>query len=329
MKKTKTYVLLTYCISLLMISASISVAAEETEDFDRFEARIGLGVILIDSGNNLNPKGSKAYLTDLNYAAKKELMTLPMILPNVAYDIGDQGGLKLHFDTTPPIDEVGSFVFNFGGSYSIPEIGTFDIRAFASPFSEAWQDPYITGVARKTTDTSIYGASIAFNKIMGTGLRVNMVYMNDDVDEDVIGDLMPELARDGAVYALNANYSFYISKTFELRPRLSIRKGEYDGESNSFTKYKIDLEARYRVGRLVLIPRIFYSHSKYDEINPIFNETRENDSYGFKFMANYIAPFGLRNWSTQALLGYSKGDSNITFYDSEAMNIGAFLTYRF
>jgi hypothetical protein len=327
MKKTWVYSMLVCCIFFFTIS--VAVSAEESEERDRLEAKIRLGVMFINSGNNLNPYGSKAYLNDLNSAADKESMTIPLILPDVTYDIGDQDGVKLYFNTEPPIDEVGGFVINFGGSYPIENVGIIDINAFFTPFEEVWENPYITGVDRQTTRTSRYGARVAFNRILGTGLRVNVVYMNDDVDEDVIGKLMPELSRDGAVYALNANYSFNVTKTFELRPRMSIRKGEYDGDSNSFTKFKMDLEARYIIGRLALIPRIFYSCSEYDEINPIFNKPREDDGYGISLMANYTAPFGWQNWSTQAMAGFSRGDSNITFYDSEAINLGAFLTYHF
>lgn len=310
------------CISFI----AVSVSAEER---DRFDGRVGLGVMFIDSGNNLNPSSSKAYLNDLNSAADRELKTIPLILPDVAYDIGDQDGLKLYFNTEAPIDEAGGFAFNFGGSYQFKGVGILDISTFFTPFEEAWQNPYITGVERQTSSTSKIGAKVAFNRIMGTGLRINVAYMNDDVDDDVIGELMPELARDGDIYALNANYSFEISKTFELRPRLSIRKGEYDGVSNSFTKVKIDLGARYIINRLVLIPRISYNYSEYDEINPIFNETRQDDGFGINLLANYIAPFGWRDWSSQAIVGYSRGDSNITFYDTESVSLGFFLTYRF
>lgn len=72
-----------------------------------------------------------------------------------------------------------------------------------------------------------------------------------------------------------------------------------------------------------------YSHSDYDKVNSIFAETRENDSYGMNVMTNYMAPFGLRNWSLQLLAGYSKGDSNIDFYDTEGFSLGTFASYQF
>jgi hypothetical protein len=114
-----------------------------------------------------------------------------------------------------------------------------------------------------------------------------------------------------------------------LRPRLSVRKGEYDGESNSFIKGKFDLEARYTIDKLTLLPRVFYSHSTYDKIDPIFAKTRTNDGYGAMMIVSYTAPFNLEHWTLQGLVGYSRGESNITFYDTESVSGGIFMSYRF
>lgn len=313
---------------LTMAFFSKDSSASEIEE-NTFDGRFGIGGIMIYSANNLNPKGSYKKIDDLESAADKKLNVVPVILPEVTHDIGEPKGFKFHFSTTPPIDEAGGFAFILGTSYQAGTLGIFEASTFFTPFEEAWEDPYVTGVSRKTTSTSKYGAKIGYNRIMGTGLRLNVVYMNDEVDEDVIGSLMPEMARDGAIYALNANYSFYVTKSFELRPRASIRKGDYDGEANSFTKYKFTVEARNMVGRLMFISKVYYSYSGYDKTNPIFATTRDNNGYGASLMTNYMAPFGFSDWSLVGLLSLSKGDSNINFYDTEAITVGAFLTYIF
>lgn len=288
--------------------------------------RIGIGAMFINSGNNLNPKGSDKNIDDLDSAANKKLTIIPLIVPSLTYAVKDSGGLKFYFDTRPPIDEVGGFAINTGGSYPT-KIGIIDTSLYFTPFSEAYKNPYETGVDRASTSTSKYGIKVALNKIMGSNFRINTVYMKDDVDEDVIGDLVPELNRDGNIFVLNANYSFYPSRALELRPRISYSRGQYDGDSNSFNKFKADVELRYRVGRIMMIPRISYAYSEYDETNPIFNETRDNHNYNINILASYMAPFGMRDWAVQYLLGYGKGDSNLTFYDTESITFGAFLTY--
>ncbi len=314
----------------LVASTLMTVPSLVTADVtDSVSGRVGIGAIIIDSGNNLNPNGSKERLENLDSSADRETTVMPVVLPEVTWDVGEPEGIKLYFTTDPPIDEVGGFAFNFGASYGLGKAGTLDAAAFFTPFEEAWENPYLTGVDREETDTSKYGLRIGLNRIMGTGFRAQFVYLNDDVDEDVIGALIPELARDGSIYSLNMSYSFYVSKNLELRPRVSLRNGDYDGEANSFMKYKVDFEARYKTGKLMIIPRVYYSHSDFDEQNPIFDKTRDNDSYGLSLMTTYMAPFNRENWSVTGLASLSQGDSNIDFYDTESMSFAGMLNYHF
>lgn len=299
------------------------------EKGDNLTGRIGIGFMAINSGDNLIPDSSEDYLGSLNSSAEKESSFLPIILPQATWDIGEKDGVSLFLDTEPPIDKAGSFVINLGTSISSPGGTIYQLSAFASPFEKAWKNPYLTGVRREETDTSKYGAKFAINRILGSRFRVNFVYLNDAVDDDEIGELIPDMGRDGEVYALTGNYSYYPMESLEIRPQLSLRMGEYDGDSSSFKKYKASLKARYMHGKFMVLPEIFYSYTDYDEVDQIFNTSRENDSYGISLAVNYMAPFGFKNYSIMALAGYSRGDSSINFYDSEAENFGLFLTYNF
>lgn len=296
---------------------------------DSLSGSLSIGAIAIDSGNNLNPEGSKKRLNNLDSAADRETTYMPGILPEVTWDVGEPEGMKLYFTTDPPIDEVGGFSLNLGASYNVGQAGIIDTAAFFTPFEEAWKNPYIIGVDREETDTTKYGFRVGLNRIMGTGFRAQLVYLYDSIEDDVIGGLFPELARDGSVYSLNLNYSHYVGKKLELRPRVSVRKGDYDGEANSFTKYKIDFEARYKTGQWLIVPRVYFSHSDFDEKDPIFDNTRDNNSYGVGLLTTYIAPFNMEKWSVTCLVDMSKGDSNIDFYDTESTTLGGLLTYHF
>jgi hypothetical protein len=46
-------------------------------------------------------------------------------------------------------------------------------------------------------------------------------------------------------------------------------------------------------------------------------------------IVSYKAPFNLENWTLQGLVGYGRGESNITFYDTESVSGGIFMSYRF
>ncbi|WP_163337308.1 DUF2860 family protein [Desulfopila sp. IMCC35008] len=311
---------------IALITAPNLVSADTNNSLS---GSLSIGAIVIDSGNNLNPEGSDKKLDNLDSAADRKNTVMPGILPEVTWDAGEPEGVKFYLTTDPPIDEVGGFSFNLGASYGLGQTGIIDTAVFFTPFEKAYKNPYITGVDREETDTNKYGLRVGLNRIMDTGFRAQFVYLNDSIEDDVIGELFPELARDGSIYSLNLNYSHYVGEKLELRPRMSIRVGDYEGDANSFVKYKIDFEARYITGQWRIVPRVYFSHSDYIETSPIFDKTRDNTGYGVSLLTTYKAPFEMDNWSVTCLVDMSKGDSNIDFYDTESMTVGALFSYHF
>ncbi len=311
------------------VLSNLVVPLVNAEETPRLTGDIGLGVVVIEGANNMSPGGSSDIIDDLYHAPKKETFVAPLIIPTLIYDIGEVGGSSLFFNADPPIDEAGSLGINTGLSQKIDDIGILEYSIFFSPFAEAYKNPYLTGVKRETTSAIEYGGKIAFNRILGSGFRINVAWMKDDIDDDQIGEDTPELARNGNIYSLNTNYSFYLSEDFEIRPKLGVRLGDFDGDANSYVKIKPGVEIAYTIGHLTIAPELFYSSSKYDEINPIFDKTREDKGYGINLALHYAAPFGFENYSLLGFLGYSRDDSNINFYDTEATTAGIMFTYDF
>jgi hypothetical protein len=316
------------CLLLLPMLCAFSSQAALAGEAGRFDGQVGVGFITILSGDNLDPDGSEKRLADLNTAADKESTFIPVLLPSATWDIGEQGGVKLFFETEPPIDEAGSFTLGLGASVATGW-ATCELGAFFTPFEEVWENPYLTGVDRSTSSTTIAGLRLSANRIMGTGLGLHLVYLGENVDDDAIGALIPDMARDGSVYSIATDYHFRITETFQLTPQLSVRKGDFDGESSSYTKVKGKLKGTYVRGRLILNPEIYLGTADYDEIDRVFNQDRETDEYGAALAATYLAPFNFQDWALTGIAGYSRGDSSITFYDNESVSLGMFLSYRF
>ncbi len=303
------------------------ISATEAEP-EKFEGTVGIGLIFVDKSDNLNPDGSKKRIAGLDREADEETSALLFLMPDLRYDIGAPEGGKLYLNTRPPIDEAGGFAINFGAVKPIADVGTLDAGVFLTAFDRVYKNPYLTEVDRESTSSVRFGAKAGLNGMFGTGWSLNAVYMYHDIDDDLIGRLEPNLARDGAVYAIVTSYELYSSPNWGLQPRFTVSKGDYDGESNSYVKGRIELEGRYSGERLTLLPQLSYSHAAYDEIDPIFDKTRKNDGYGATLILSYASPFGLENWALQGLAGYSRGESNIAFYDTEALAAGIFMTYR-
>jgi hypothetical protein len=108
-------------VTTALLTATSLVSAGET---DSLSGSIGLGVIVIDAGNNLNPEESKKRLDNLSSAAKKETTLLFGILPEMTWDVGEPEGMKFYLATDPPIDEVGGFALSVGATIPFMSVKT-------------------------------------------------------------------------------------------------------------------------------------------------------------------------------------------------------------
>ena len=319
-------------VAMMLVLAGICcwhVQSAGAKENQRFRGGVGLGVMAFDRGDNLDPNGSKRHIDTLDKKAERELTVIPLLAPFFSYDVGTPGGGVVQFMVRPPIEEAGGLVVNLGGTYYLPAGGSIQLNALVAPLEEAWENPYLVGERRSSTDSPKYGLHLAWREIGGTGLSLHGVYLRDEVDNDRIGDLLPELAREGAIYALAAEYRMPLSEAFEIKTRASYLQGDYDGVSNSFTRYRIRVQASYRLGAVTLKPEISYRHTSYDEIDPMFGITREEDAYGIDLTVQYQAPFGLQGWALLGMAGYGRGDNDIAFYETESLRVGSLLTYYF
>lgn len=323
-------------LGFLLCTSSPSLAGQDEagqtapgDPGDPITGEITGGVIIINSGNNLNPNGSSRYLDDINSGADRKTSFIGALLPEVNYKFGEERQLGWYLNSTPPIDEAGQFALLSGLTYNRAGVGFFEAGMFYVPFTELWKNPYLTDGPRDETDVTTWGAQFAFNKIFGSNFRVRLVYLSEDVEDDDIGELFPDLKRDGQIYNISLSYDINVSKTFSLRPRFSVRQGDYDGDSSSFVKYKFDLSGRYGTGRLFFMPRVFYSYKQHDEVDPIFNTTRKQHGFGIGGAVNYAQLFGNPSLALRGFGGYSMGEATEDFYDTESFFIGAGLVYLF
>lgn len=332
MKKTKLNFGLITAAAYLTATILLPIDCSATDATARppqknYEARIDLGLMYLYSSNNLNPEASSKYISSLDTSAENQSTFRAIPVPTLSYTFEQFDNTKIFLNSRPPIDEAGSFALGFGVSKPIEDVGTPELIIFFTPFVEVWENPYLVNEKREETSTSRYGAFFRMRDMFDTKFGLDLVYLNDDVDDDLIGLLEPDLQRDGNVYAIDTSYSFSPSRAMQIRPILGMRVGEYDGDANSFIKYKVQLEARYRLGKTMVMPKLSYNYSDYNAEDPIFHKTRSENGYGAHLMISHFAPFGYRDWAIQMLLGYKVGDSNIDFYDTEGFTSGIFLSY--
>jgi len=207
--------------------------------------------------------------------------------------------------------------------------GALDLSVSFFPFDEVWKNPYLTGVDRQDTDVTRFGINLAWKDILNTGLDVDLRAETIDVQDDEIGELFDTLRRDGNTYAVSVSYTFRPAKSLSLKPELSFRQGDLDGESNSYDGYSASLMLIYAKRRYMLMPRLFYGVRNYKETHPLFDNKRDDDSWGAVLMATYFSPFDLKDYFVRGFLGYATSNSNIAFFDTEGKFAGVTCGYSF
>jgi hypothetical protein len=310
-----------------LLSPTLCFSSEAAEN--TFSGEISAGLIFINNANNLNPSGSKKILTTLDSSPGHQLSTIPVLLPEVTFRFGGDSQFAWYFNTAAPIEEAGDFALSSGVGYRFPGFAYFETGLFFVPLTEVWENPYLLNQARRETDVITWGAQFAVNRLFDSELRLKFAYLSEDVDNDALAQLFPDLARDGEIYGLSVSYELFSGSRFPLRPRMSLNKGEYDGESSSFVKVKTEISGVYTAGRYSLMPSLYYSYREHDALDPVFRATRKEKGYGANLAVKYDGLFGRESIGLLAVVGYSRGEASESFYDTESLVCGLGLTCRF
>lgn len=164
------------------------------------------------------------------------------------------------------------FAITVGGAKQIPGVGTIDVSLFTKRAHYVWKDPYVTDRNREDTHVTDYGVNLRYDDF---SYSQNIL----DVDDDEIGERFSELKRNGKSHSLIYAPKNPLSQDSELDPKLVFGRSQLEGQSqraNNFTlavgyqfeqpRYKVSLEGKA-------------ARSVFDEVYPIFGETRKSQTY--------------------------------------------------
>jgi hypothetical protein len=305
---------------LLMLLPCVAHAAERRQN------AIELGLFYLEQSNNQNTWSLNKRIESLTSAPGGHSRVLPIVL----FDLNLRYGKGNFLYLKTPIVGLESSGIALGTEYQLSnDRGSLDASISLIPFDEEWKNPYQTGIDRQDTDVTRFGIELAWKKILNTGLEFDLRAETIDVQDDEIGELFSTLRRDGKAYAVSVSYRFAHTKSLNLKPELSFRRGDLDGKTNCFDGYTTSLVLIYTKGRYTLMPKLFYAVRNFNESHPLFDKKRDDDSYGAVLMATYFGPFDLKSHFLRGFLGYAKTNSNITFFDTDSTFIGLTFGYTF
>ncbi len=325
---------LTYSAISLSLLYSGMISAELAEK-QGISGEVSINTGYMSSTSNFNTDGEKIKTGELNTAGSSESDVAFTPLGSLQYTFGTGLDKQFYIGTSRDDVAVGDFALELGYSQEFAYGTVVSVSYVPSIMAgETWADPYLTGTERKTTDQSTDAFRLKLSTIAGTGLSLDLAFATTEIEEEKSGSVFSAtdqklLDRNGNSIYIKAEYKSELDRTSALVPSLTYISHSADGEAMAFSSYRGELTYYKLIDRHLVAVTAGYGHSAYDAINPLFNKTRSDNSYGLFVAYEYNSVFGWNDWSFVSFAGYGKNASNIEFYDEKGYLALVGMNYKF
>lgn len=199
---------------------------------------------------------------------------------------------------------------------------------------EQWSDPFAIGVDRQSTDIKSKGVRFAWDNIWSSNFYGSLTTREIEVDEERSGsqygaDTAAKLDRNGKIHAMELSYKWHLAPGQILEPAFIYRQANLDGSAQSYESNGLQLTYGKRAAQWSFVSNLYLGQTKYDEANPIFGRSADSDEFAVSGTFFWHRLFGIEPLSATFTAGYSKSDSDIDFYDSNAVLFNTGLLYNF
>jgi hypothetical protein len=328
----KVFTVLAFGILCSGQSIARPLATESGWDF-----KLNLSAAYISSQSQSSTDDDNAITEDLinNGTSTDTVMVLP--LARISYTLDS---LKTQAYIGNSSDQVSNaqFQYELGIIHQFKDDSKLTFAYFPNLplFNETWEDPYLTGEARSKTDDDAQGIRMAIEDIAGSAFTFKYAYAVNDVDQDKSGqstdldesDLLL-LQRDSDFHRAELEMNIYMARNLILKPALQYTKRSADGDAHSYDEYVAQLGILYFQQRHTLITTVNYGTTKYAENNPVFEKKQDANNLGIFSIYSYAKPFDWQSIDFTIIAGYNQVNSDITFYDQDALILATGFTYTY
>ena len=267
---------------------------------------------MISTKNHLDPSSKNKRLNSLARSAKSEneILILPVFELGCCYKDIFMVYTGLFYEDEPEAV--------FGTRYRMSHGSEFDFSVFFGFPDNAWENPFLTGIKRKTTNVLNYGGKFTYQFF---NWEIHYEAEFTDVDRDKIGQCISRLKRDGVVHLFTTSYELELGYGFELAPVIEFSLGAVKGKSNRYIGYSGGVELEKKWSTFELETSVIVGVNNYDSRHPIFSKIRKDNTFEASAVLTWLDPIGYDNFFLRLGGRYEYNDSNIHFYDSsEAMS---------
>ena len=231
-----------------------------------------------------------------------------------------------------------------GVRQELPDQSVLGVGYVFSPFvSEVYRDPYAEDKDRDGTDRTVNGLRLSYAKILGSDVSFQYTYRNLDINNErsgrqlvtdgvITGSEKDRLDRNGDQHDLEVLYRF-VSESggskHTFLPSFQYSYFDLDGSAMTYNYFLFNANYRYDAQKFAISVNGYYGYADYDESNPVFGKTREDDRYGFSLLGFYKRFLGVEGLALNGTVTINRSDSNIDFYKSEVDLFALNLLYNF
>ena len=344
MVKQTSYIIL----SCILFFAGFAHAARPISTESGISGYVAVGALGYDSTNNMLAGSTlgdlgERYVDSLNRPPPTTTTYSMMIDGEIRYTFADYK-VEVFLGTLLESYLRYEILSELGARGQVGNAGIFSGGFLFTMFpAKVWEDPYETDAPRNSTNRIIQGYRLGWDKIMGTQLQVKFSRARHRIDTEESGYSLLEpgsdpqltpaetdlLVRDGYYNKIEASYALKLSESQYLVPGIAYTNYDMEGGAMADNAYSANITYGYNQERYALIVNGLVADLKYEEVNPVFDKTREETVFAVGLTGMYHAPYGLKNWSFVGTLMFVDSEVNIEFYKAQMTVYELGMLYRF
>lgn len=352
MSKTAKILSTAVAASAVLGTSAVSAAVPNIPDEEGFGGYVAFGVGYLDLESN-TISGSDAVDLDndpidsLADSPDGRDTEIPVVLGEVTYTFSNRNQIFFGTSVEDAVTLDGGALF--GWRKGTDDWGTFQVAGVGSLVAlDVYEDPFETDVKRKETERTYSGIRLEWDRIMKSGFGAQLQFREIDIDKerscqgardnenpaacfDFAGGPFDTglLERDADEVSAKFYYTFNIAERHQLRPILAVLDHDADGDANDYDSVRAQLTYAYFGDTITAVANATYGELDYDTNNPLFGRERDSDTYGVDATLFYKLPWGDGRWQAFVNGLYGEVDSDINFYDQQALVVSAGAQYRF
>lgn len=321
----KCKMLLTAFIILALMSATVTAKEIQPPKEDNpFDMTVDLGVLMMKSTSTLDTNG-KDTIEDNTKEGNSPSSVWAFPLFDLRYNL-KQTQTQLFFGT--PIDG-SNIALSLGAIQPLPRVGIASLSIAPSLGVTLWKNPYLKDIARGKTPVKMMTTHFKLNRVAFKPLNLYYAHRSIHVEDDEIGNLLPDLRRNGTLHYFQASYDMGLSKTSILKPGLTLERGDYDGAAQSYHNSGVSVSYQKQAERLSFMFEAMVNQSRFEKEHPLYQKTREEYRVSLFALMRIESLFGRERLHSNIIAGGGRVDSNIDFFDSNDAYVAFTVGYAF